>query len=253
MGEKGVPLPTPEELRKRLEELAQSRGFLLPHHGALAAGAPDLHAAYLTMYKALTVTPRHLSPLERECVWLGILVTVEESIGTHHLELFRSAGGTDDIAAAIIALAGFAEGYDKLHFAERHWSAYLPSLTAAEAYDRDIESLNAGRVDDELVELCLLAVQSARESRAGIVHHLKKAYARGIAEERLVEALGYLIWPRGVNCFLEACTIWHGLMAAGEVAPSPLFAVWADMAGQGPYDKASGATVSGFDGDPSQE
>ncbi len=67
-------LPTPAKLRDRLTQMAAERGFLLPHHGALAAAAPDLHAAYQTMYAALTLTDRHLSPFEREFAWLCILV-----------------------------------------------------------------------------------------------------------------------------------------------------------------------------------
>ena len=32
----------------------RARGFVLPHHGAMAAALPDLHAAYEAMYRALT-------------------------------------------------------------------------------------------------------------------------------------------------------------------------------------------------------
>ncbi|MEW5424903.1 carboxymuconolactone decarboxylase family protein [Amorphus sp. 3PC139-8] len=241
-------LPEPEVLKARLEELAQARGFLLPHHGALAAGAPDLHAAYLAMYKALTVAPRHLSAFERECVWLAILVAVEEGIGTHHLELFRAAGGTDEMAETLIALTGFADGIDTLSFAQRHWATFLPALDPNAAYARGVAALSGERIEPALVELCLLAVQAARGSEAGIRHHLRQAYALAVAEERIVEALSYLIWPRGVNCFLDACTIWHELMVAGEVTPSPRFAVWAEMKGQGPFDASSGRSVSGFEG-----
>ena len=242
--------PTPEALRARLDRLAAARGFLLPHHGALAAGAPDLHAAYQVMYDALTVAPRHLSPLARECVWLAILVTVEEGIGTHHLELFRREGGSDAVAEALITLTGAAASCDSLHFAGHHWGHFLPALDPAAAYSRAIAALR-GPVPDDLAELCLIAVQAARGSHAGIVHHLRRAYELGIPEPEIVEALSYLIWPRGVNCFLEACAIWHGLMVGGQITPSPLFAVWRDMPGQGPYDPGAGSSVTGFADDKS--
>jgi hypothetical protein len=82
------PLPTPDVLRAQLEKLRTGRGYLLAHHGALAAAAPDLHAAYLEMYAALTLRRRHLDAIEKEFVWLAILTAAREAIGTHHLELF---------------------------------------------------------------------------------------------------------------------------------------------------------------------
>lgn len=233
-------------LRERLEKLAKGRGFLLPHHGALAAGAPDLHDAYLQMYNALTVTPRVLSEHTRECVWLGILIAVEEHVGTHHLELFRQAGGTDDEAEAIIALTGQAASLGAFRFAQSNFADFLPNLDPTVAYDRSIAALH-GPLDPMTTQLTLLAVQAAQHDRPGVAHHLRAGYAQGLAEDAMVEALSYLIWPRGVNCFLDACEVWHELMISGEIIPSDRFAVWRDMAGLGAFRAASGAKVSGFD------
>lgn len=236
---------TPEELRARLETLAVRRGFLLPHHGALAAGAPDLHAAYLAMYEALTVRPGKLSPLERECVWLCLLVTAEEAIGTHHLELFRAAGGSDDMASILIALAGAAPACDAFDFAHRHWTAQFPDLDPAAAWDWTVAALR-GPVAKDLADLCLLTAQAARGSAGGIARQLHRLYALKVDEAKIVEALSYVMWPKGVNAFVEACNVWHGLMVAGAVSPSELFAAWRDMPGLGAYDPASGAAVAGF-------
>ena len=238
--------PTPEALRARLDSLAAARGFLLPHHGALAAGAPALHQAYLTMYEALTVVPRVLSPHERECVWLAILVAVEEHAGTHHLELFREAGGTDAQAEALIALTAHAPSLAAFAFAARSWPDHLPSLDPTVAYSRGMDALR-GPLPSGLTQLCLLAVQAARGDTAGIGHHIRAAYDAELPEAAMVEALSYLIWPCGVNRFLEACEIWHGLMVVGAVTPSPLFAVWRDTAGLGAFRSGQGAQVSGFD------
>jgi hypothetical protein len=238
-------LPTPEAVRDRLEALAARRGFLLPHHGALAAGAPDLHAAYLATYDALTISPRHLSALDRECVWLCLLVAADEGIGTHHVELFRAAGGTDDMASALIALAGAAPARDALAFAHRHWAAQLPGLDPGAAWDRTVVALR-GPLDEALVDLCLLTVQAARGSAAGIAQQLRRLYALGVEEPAIVEALSYVIWPKGVNAFLAACEVWHGLMVAGEVTPSKRFAAWRDLPGLGACDPRTGRAVSGF-------
>lgn len=234
-----------DDLRDRLERLRAARGFLLPHHGALAAGAPELHDAYLSMYRELTVAPRVLSPLDRECVWLAILVVAREGIGTHHLELFRQHGGTDDMAQALITLTGMAPTLDALDFAATHWAAQLPGLAPAAAYDDAVAAL-IGPLPEATAELALLAAHAARHAPGGVAHHLKRAYALGQDETAMVEALSYIIWPCGVNAFVTACEVWAGLMTSGAVTPSPRFAVWATMA-MGAYDPASGAAVGGFD------
>lgn len=242
----GAP-PDPETLRARLEALRSARGFLLPHHGALAAGAPDLHAAYLKMYTELAVRPRHLEPLARESIWLAVLVVAREAVGTHHLELFRSAGGSVEAAEALIAMAGFAAGHDAFRLADQHWSAQLPGLNADAAYGRGLARLGGDLVPEETAELAMLAAQAARHSSPGTSHHLHRAYALGIAEEKIVEALSYVIWPCGVNCFLDACTVWHRLLSSGAVRGSERFAVWAGFPGQGAWDAAGGDAPGGFD------
>jgi alkylhydroperoxidase/carboxymuconolactone decarboxylase family protein YurZ len=233
-----------DDLRARLESLRAARGFLLPHHGALAAGAPALHDAYLTMYRELTVAPRVLTALERECVWLSILVTAREGIGTHHLELFRQHGGTEAMAESLITLAGIAPVFDALTFAAGHWSAFLPSLTTA-AYDRQVAAAR-GELPEGVADLAMLATHAARHAQGGVAHHLKRAYAMGLDEAAMVESLSYIIWPCGVNAFLAACETWVGLMKQGTVTPSPRFAVWAEMA-MGAYDPKTGAAVGGFE------
>jgi alkylhydroperoxidase/carboxymuconolactone decarboxylase family protein YurZ len=242
-----LPLPSPEALRARLDTLRSRRGFLLEHHGAMAAAMPDLHAAYLAMYTALTVTDRHIAPLCKECIWLGILVTARESVGTHHLELLRTAGGTTAMARAIIAMAGFAPALDALAFAERHWSAFLPDLSAADSYGAALDALRGTALDPEMGELVMLAVHAARGSHDGVALHLRRGYGMGIAEEKMAEALSYLMWPCGVNAFLDACAVWHRLMAEGTVTPSARFRAWAETPGPGPFRADSGARVGGFD------
>lgn len=241
-----APPPAPEDLRDRLEALRKGRGFLLAHHGALAASAPDLHAAYMQMYEALTVRPRHLTPLQRESVWLAILVVAREGIGTHHLKLYRDAGGTEAAAHTIIAMAGAAALGDALTFARTHWHDYVPALDPAAAYGEALARLRGEDVPPDTAELCMLAAQAARHSAEGVAHHVRAAYRAGIAEDKMVEALSYVIWPCGVNAFLDACTAWHDVMTAGEVTPSARFRVWADMPREGAYDVSSGTDVGGF-------
>lgn len=231
-------LPTPDELRARLEALRAARGYLLAHHGALAAAAPDLHAAYGTMYAALTLTDRHLDAFEKEFVWLVLLVALREAIGTHHLDLFRRAGGTEVQAQVAFRLAGYVAGAEAFAFVARHWQDWFPATDARAGYLDGVRRLGDETVAPGTVDLALTAVHAALGNAWGVAVHLRSAYARGVAEEKLVEALSLIIWPAGVNRFVEACTVWHELMTAGEVTPSDRFRAWADMPGQGAFKAA---------------
>ena len=231
-----MELPSPDELRRRLDELRGHRGYLLPHHGALAAAAPDLHAAYLRMYEALTLTDRHLDGFEREFVWLAVLAATKEAVGTHHLDLFRRAGGTDEQAKAAFQLAGYAGAADIFAFVEEAWSDFLPSLDARASYWDGVATLLRDRVPQQIAILALTAVHAVNGSHWGVAAQIEAAYAACIAEEKLAEALSLIIWPVGVNKFLDACTTWHNLMGAGRVHPSPRFQAWADTPAQGRFE-----------------
>ena len=118
-------LPNPEAVRARLAALRAGRGFLLPHHGAMAAALPDLHDAYGAMYAALAVTEHHLTPFEREFVWLCILVAGREPVGTHHAEAFSRAGGSIEQARVALHLTGYAGAADTLAFVDAALAAIL--------------------------------------------------------------------------------------------------------------------------------
>jgi alkylhydroperoxidase/carboxymuconolactone decarboxylase family protein YurZ len=231
----GPVLPSPAELTERLTALRAGRGFLLPHYGAMAAAAPDLCDAYGAMYTALTLTQRHLIPLEKEFVWLAILVALRESVGTHHVALFKQAGGTEDQARLAFQLAGYAGAGDSFAFLDQHWQAQFPGIDPAQGYLQGMRGLSAGLVPAGFDHLAMAAVQAALGKGWAVRTHIIAAYEAGVAEEKLVEAMSLIIWPAGVNRFVAAATIWHGLMRDGVVTPSPLFQAWADMPGQGAY------------------
>ncbi len=228
-------LPTPEQVRERLEVLRADRGFLLPHHGAMAAAAPDLHDAYGTMYAALTLTKRHLSPFEKEFTWLVLLIALREAVGTHHLALFRDAGGTDEHARLAFQLAGYATAANSFAFLAEHWSTEFPGIDPAQGYLAGVATLAGDTIAP--VQLGMLSVQAALGNAWGVAAHLRAAYAAAIPEEKLVEALTLIIWPCGVNRFVAACTVWHDLMRTGAVAPSPRFRAWADTPRQGAFSR----------------
>lgn len=235
-----TPLPTPEELRDRLASMAAERGFLLPHHGALAAAAPDLHAAYQAMYSALTLTDRHLSQFEREFIWLCILVATREPVGTHHVDLFQRAGGTEDQLRAALRLTGYAGASGTFGFIEEHCQEHFPGIAAQDDYLAGIDVLNAGAVPPILAHMGMAAVQMALRNPRGIAAHIVAIYAApgfeaDLREERLVEAFSLAIWPGGVNRFVDATRIWHDMVRAETVIPSPRFKARAALPGQGSF------------------
>jgi alkylhydroperoxidase/carboxymuconolactone decarboxylase family protein YurZ len=230
-------LPSPSELKQRIEELRKARGFLLPHHGAMAAALPDLHEAYFAMYRALTLTRRHLSDHEKEFVWLCVLIATKEAIGTHHLDLFRRAGGTQGQAALALRLTGYAEAAGYFAFAGKHWKRFLPEVDPVRDYSTGVDALLAGSdIPPGLADLALMAAQAAIGREAGVAVHIRSAYMHSVPEEKLAEALSLIIWPAGVNRFLDACALWHELMAHGDVSPSPRFQIWANTPRQGGFE-----------------
>jgi hypothetical protein len=153
--------PGPEQIRAALAAQLAARGYVLPHHGLMAAALPDLAAAYGPMYAALTVTPNHLAPLEREAVWLALLLADAQSVGTHHLALFRAHGGTDAMARGLLRLAGHATA--PYAFVARAWQAELPALPGAAEYFAAADAL-APDLPPGLARMALAAIHTLRRA-----------------------------------------------------------------------------------------
>lgn len=226
--------PTPDEVRARLEEIRAARGFVLPHHGLMAAALPELHATYEAMYRALTLDPRHLAPLARESVWLAILTACEEPVGTHHLAKFRAAGGTDAQALAIFRLSAWAGGvarYATLHAA---WARHFADNPIRADYLDGARALLAdGVLDERLGRTCLAAIHAACDQAWGLAAEIETARSLDVPEAELAEALSLVIWPRGVNRFVRAAECWLGLIRAGRVPAGEAFRAWAAAPDQG--------------------
>jgi hypothetical protein len=226
--------PSPEEVRARLDAIRAGRGFVLPHHGLMAAALPELHASYEAMYRALTLDPRHLDPLERESVWLAVLTACAEPVGTHHLQKFRAAGGTDAQALALFRLAGWAAGAARYAVLDAAWARHFPATPIAEAYRDGARALIAdGAIGEGLARICLAAIHTACDQRWGLEAEIEAALALGVPETKLAEALSLTIWPRGVNPFVRAAEAWLGLIRAGRVPASEAFSAWAAIPDQG--------------------
>jgi alkylhydroperoxidase/carboxymuconolactone decarboxylase family protein YurZ len=232
-------MPDETEVARRLAEVRAKRGYLLPHHGLLAIAAPSVLAGYDATYTALTLTPRSLHERPKEFIWIGVLVACDEAIATHHIAKFRAAGGTDEEIELAIRLAAFAEGAPRFAFAEAKWQRHLPHYNRARAYRAALAGLTAGcGVAQGWIEMTCAAIHTARKGWWELAEHIRGAYACGVPEVELAEALSYAMFPGSIPNFVDACGVWQGLIARGEVAASPAFALWG----------AAAADQRGFDG-----
>jgi alkylhydroperoxidase/carboxymuconolactone decarboxylase family protein YurZ len=229
--------PSADQVRAQLEAIRVARGgFVLPHHGAMAAALPELHAAYEAMYRALTLDDRHLSPHLKETVWLAILAACEEPVGTHHLHRFLATGGTDSEAAAVFRLAAWAGGARRYATLASAWQGHLPDLDLAADYRAAAGALIAGSpLNEAAARLALIGAHTAGDEPWGLAVEIEAAYAAGVPEPQIAEAMSLAIWPRGVNPFVRATEVWLGLIRAGRVTPSPAFRAWAETPGQGAF------------------
>jgi alkylhydroperoxidase/carboxymuconolactone decarboxylase family protein YurZ len=226
---------SPEQAQRQLDELKAKRGYLLPHHGLLALTAPKLLAAYDATYTALTLEQRQLSRRDKETIWIAILVTMKEHIATHHIRLLREAGGTEGDFAAAIRLAGFARGVPAFQFVAESWHAHLPDFRREQAYRAALTALCADlAIRPGLVEMLLGAVHTCLFQHVELAAHIRQAYALGVPELELAEALSLTMFPGSVPAFVDACGVWQGLVARGEVPASPALRAWAAASGTPP-------------------
>jgi hypothetical protein len=232
--------PSAGEVRERIEAFRARRGYVLPHQGAMAAALPELQDVYGLIYKTLTLDTHHLSEFEREFVWLALLAAAKEAVGTHHIHLFFETGGTDRLAQACFRLVAWAQGVEAFQFVEEHWQQYFPAPDARAAYVAGKAALLAEfpEVPAEAAHLALLVAFASRDQHWGLEVELEDCYARGVAEAKIAEALSLVLWPCGVNRFLEASGVWLKLLQSGKVTPSEPFKAWADTPNQGGFHLA---------------
>ncbi|ETF00919.1 hypothetical protein W822_19565 [Advenella kashmirensis W13003] len=233
----GGRLATTAELIARLEEFRERRGYVNPQQGPMAAALPGVFDGYRVFYKALVLDEKHLSPLEKEFVWL-VLLCVASELGTHHLKLFFDHGGTDSQALAAFRLAAWVKGTDAYTFVDENWQPYFPRLSSRQAYLDGVNSLIAGfdDVTSTWAHLALLSAQSGAKSKWGVAAELHACYELGIPEASMAEAMSVALWPCGANAFHDAAGVWLEMVRSGQVNASQQFKAWAAMPSQDGLD-----------------
>jgi alkylhydroperoxidase/carboxymuconolactone decarboxylase family protein YurZ len=230
--------PTSSEITARLAAVKAKRGYLLPHHGLLAVASQRLLEAYDNAYAALALEHKVLSVHDREIVWLAVLIATDEAIASHHIPKFMADGGTMAEFEAVARLAAFAMGARGYVFLNDHWHAHLPGFDPWASYRAGLLAA-AAPLTPRLTWLAAVPLHAARGDFKLVRHAIAAAYAAGVPEPELAEALSIMMFPGSVPRFVEAAKVWLHLIREGAVTPSPEFQAWADLQGQGGYDEAS--------------
>lgn len=227
------------ELERTLREARDRRGYLLPHHGLMAVALPGMLEDYDRLYASVATTARRLDEHAREFVWLTVLAARDEALGTHHLARFRDAGGTVGQIGDALAVAAIARGAGACEFAERCWSPHVPELGPRQRLAEAFRGASR-ETSPSLLPLAAAAALACLGSWRAFRWQLADAYADGVDESELAEALSLMLLPGSVPNFARAAAEWRDLVRAGEVDASPAFRAWAALEGQGGYDEAAG-------------
>lgn len=226
-------------LAKLLAAVREKRGYLLPHHGLMAASMPELLTAYDDLYTAMTLTPRQLSRHDHEYVWMAILMATDEARATHHIPKFFDAGGTHEELGSLLALTALARGGAAYCFVEEHWRGHLPEFEPRAHYLNAFRQV-AGGAPPRLAHMAAAAVFTCMANWTLFCWQLCAAYEDGVDETEFAEALSLTMFPGSVPYFVEAAGVWRDLILAGRLKASPGFTAWAQLSGQGGYDEAAG-------------
>ena len=227
------------DLAEYLLDIRNKRGYLLPHHGLMAVSMPKLLEAYDALYTELTLVDRVLTKHEHEYVWMAILIASKEAIGTHHIPRYTGAGGNAREFAEILAITSLAMGSSSYRFVREHWQEHLADVAPEDAY-REAFRQAAGESDIGVAHMAAAAVLTTLGDWDGLEWQLRAAYADGVDEKGLAEALSLTMFPGGVPNFVEGADVWRKLVVSGDVEASAEFRVWAELSGQGGYNEASG-------------
>ncbi len=215
---------------ERLAPVTAKRGYLLPHHGLMAVAAPDLLRGYEAAYQAMTLDRRALSDFDKEFIWMAILVVSDEPLGTHHLEKFRAAGGTDHQYETAVRLAGHAFALRAFRFTGDNWADLVPALGNEAAYRGALDALLADRgIDPVLAELTMLSVHTCLRQHDAVAWHFDGLYRHGADERAIADTLALTMWNGSVPNFIYACGIWRRMILDGQVDASDAFRTWAEI------------------------
>ena len=161
---------------------------------------------------------------------MGILSAAGESIGTHHVKLFRDNGGTCaemEIVTALVALAmGTSRSFEFMH---GHWQQHFPPMDAVATYRNAVSRMvGDSGVPLNLAKYMMLGVHTTFGHRWGVEQTLLALYETGADEGKMAESISLPFLAAGINRLIDASEIWLELIRSGRVKPSEPFHIWAE-------------------------
>lgn len=224
-------IETKTRLHDVLADMKERRGgFLLPHHGIMGLLDPDSLALYDKFYSRLALTDGPFSELEKEYIWLAIIIAGREAIGTHHLHKFRAAAEDAAAFASVLRLVAIVEGSDAILFPHRAWSGHQLGLEWTDCYEGALlAACRTPEIADWLIHAGAAAVATCGRRWPQLAHHLKRLYAAGVPERNILEALMFTMLPAGAPNFINACAVWQLLARDKAIPASELTAEWANQ------------------------
>lgn len=202
-----------------LQDVRRKRGYVLTYHRLMAELDPALLAAYDAFYTRMTLASRVLSALEKETVWLALIVATRARVGTLHFRRAAKAGMSKAAIADAAAIGAACDAIDAAGFAGEAFADFLPKTGVVEGYLRAFEAAR-GRVRPALAEIAAAVAQAGRRCGPGVRLHLKRAFQRGARREQVAEAMTYVLLHCGGPAMLDALDDWIKTAKTGRM-PGP--------------------------------
>jgi alkylhydroperoxidase/carboxymuconolactone decarboxylase family protein YurZ len=210
----------PPDAPKLLKAVHGKRQYLLPYHRMFQAHAPALLEAYDAYYTRLTLEPRHLTPQERETVWIALQAAAREAHGTIHLRRAEAAGLDGGRIADSLAIAAAVEAWPALAFGHDEWGEWLPRTATLPRYLALFEAAR-GATPSAIAEITAVVCHAARRTQEGLALHLPRAFAAGATPAQAAEGLSYLLLPCGGPTLIDAVATWARAAETDARLPAP--------------------------------
>ena len=186
--------------QKVLASVRAKRGYVLGYHRLMAAADPELLAAYDAFYTRFTLASRALSDVEKETVWIALIIATRAKIGTLHFARARKAGMTKDAIADAAAIGAVCiDGFLFMeYFKVKSEKTYLRTFEAAR-----------GKTRPALAELAGAVANAGTRRTDAMVLHLQRAFRKGMTRAKAAEALTYCLLHCGGPTMVEAVGAWE--------------------------------------------
>jgi alkylhydroperoxidase/carboxymuconolactone decarboxylase family protein YurZ len=202
-----------------LQQMRKKRGYLLGYHRLLGTLDPELLATYDAFYTRMTLVDRVLTSVEKETIWIALIVATRARIGTLHMRRAVEAGMGKDAIADAVALASACESLDALRFSTSSFNDWVQEEKAAKRYLRIFEAAR-GKVRPYLAEIAAVIAHAGARRPAGMRLHLVRAFKAGAKREQIAEGLSFALLHCGGPTMVEAVGCWEETARRARI-PAP--------------------------------